>query len=796
MQKKHFFLGDDIAQARDYTPHRQGFHVPNKLSDIDRLAHADSIKHSYDTAVFKSISILNKRESEGKPSANGIYVDLKIQQDSVKDKYASKDGATIMKVSSPCEDGNVDVTVYVKKDKKEWLSKKAELYKSQNTSKRRPRFAAMIESIVDVKPADICSLYTSIDEFNAIPDGITSQYEVWINRYIGEKDKVKQTFSALGFRVNEHPLTFESVFVWLVSGTKSQLQELPYAMDYIEGVRPYRQPSVLVADKSNSRKWRDILYDSIPLAIDENSVQVGLLDTGVNNAHTLLSRALPNERMSSVINVKDPIDHSFHGTGMAGLVLYGDLTEIAYSRLSIPPVSHALSSVKIFERGHQTDELFYGVVIEEAINQASEFGASIHCMAVTDDVSYDGSATSSSAALDLSIYNNGNCDRLVLVSAGNIETEEVDTSNYLESCKANAVKSPAQAWNALTVGAYTEKTICNDRSYMAIAAPGGVSPYSRSSWMWHGMRNKPEILMEGGNVIACGNNNWSDDDVSLVTTSADLATSLEPFQATSAATALAARLAARIKTANSQLSMLSVRGLMVHSARWTEEMNRIQNLDDRMALCGYGVPDEEIALFSNEKYATYIFENSLIPFVEEHTKRKYGQLHYYALPWPSEILRQMGEEKVKMRITLSYYIQPSLSLASRNNKYRYPSATLHFDVKMATETTEEFLSRHNSNEGEKTTENDTSRWTIKQTRRARGTVQSDWIECTAAELADMDEIVVLPSQGWWKERKLRDVDNSIKYSLIVSIETEKTEIYSAVETAVSNAIGVQVVQET
>ena len=156
----------------------------------------------------------------------------------------------------------------------------------------------------------------------------------------------------------------------------------------------------------------------------------------------------------------------------------------------------------------------------------------------------------------------------------------------------------------------------------------------------------------------------------------------------------------------------------------------------------------------------------------------------------------MGEEKVRMRITLSYYIQPSPSLAGRNSKYRYPSATLHFDVKNATETPEEFLSRHNSIEGEKTTNNDTSRWTIKQMRRARGTVQSDWIECTAAELADLDKIVVLPSSGWWKERKLRNVDNRIKYSLIVSIETSETEIYNAVEAAIANAIGVQVAQDT
>ena len=86
-------------------------------------------------------------------------------------------------------------------------------------------------------------------------------------------------------------------------------------------------------------------------------------------------------------------------------------------------------------------------------------------MAITDESSYNGIATSSSAALDESIYHQGLCDRLVLVSAGNVETSDVYSNNYIESCKAHTVKSPAQAWNALTVGAYTEKAVINDDAY-------------------------------------------------------------------------------------------------------------------------------------------------------------------------------------------------------------------------------------------------------------------------------------------------------------------------------------------
>lgn len=183
-----------------------------------------------------------------------------------------------------------------------------------------------------------------------------------------------------------------------------------------------------------NREWSSLLASTVPLAIDNNSVQVGLLDSGVNNSHELLRAALPDNRISNAINVQDCIDHTFHGIDMAGLILYGDLTDVAYQRRDIDPISHILSSVKIIKNGYQTDADFYGTVIEDAINQATGFGANIHCMAVTDENSYDGTATSSSSALDMSIYNNGNCDRLVMVSAGNIESLEVDSKDYLESC--------------------------------------------------------------------------------------------------------------------------------------------------------------------------------------------------------------------------------------------------------------------------------------------------------------------------------------------------------------------------
>ncbi len=799
MHKKHFFLGNNIAEAKEFSPQSQGF-GGYSLPTRDRATHARMVKEQYETVVNQVVANLEERANQGQPVANGIYVDLKMDKNFIPDSLGKQDGpngTTIMKVTNNGDENDVDVTVYVKKDKKDWLKNKADDYSNKSTPTGKPCNEKLIAPINGIVATDIRTLYVSAEEFDTIPKVDSYFYELWISHSKeNSKEDIETILSQLGIEKTTEPLCFDGVDVWLIKATKQQLITLPLSLGYIEGIRPYRQPSALTSSKQESREWNELIKGEITYNDDAENVIVGILDSGVNNAHELLSPVLPDVRMDVAIGVLEATDKTDHGTGMAGLALLGDLTDIAYQRNSPIDVHHALSSVKIYEAGHETPKEFYGAVIEEAIGKASDMGASIQCMAITDESSYNGIATSSSAALDESIYHQGECDRLVLVSAGNIQTGDVDHNNYIESCKSNAVQSPAQAWNALTVGAYTEKTLIDDESYKPLAAPGGISPYSCSSYPWHEKRNKPELVMEGGNVAYHAMlKETSHSDLSLVTTSNDMQEPLEPFNATSAATGLAARLAARIKVENPQMSMLSIRGMMVHAARWTDEMKRIDNIDERMSLCGYGVPNEDMAIYSNEKCATYIFENQLRPYKQGESGNIYNQIHYYDLPWPKELLENMGDEEVRIHITLSYYVKPSPGYAGRTDKYRYPSATLHFDLKTATETKEEFLCRRNKYEGDKTTQNDSGRWNVKQQRRERGTVQSDWIECTATDLAEMDKIVVYPGPGWWKERKLDNVGNTVPYSLIISIETKETDIYNAIETAISNRIGVSITQE-
>ena len=65
---------------------------------------------------------------------------------------------------------------------------------------------------------------------------------------------------------------------------------------------------------------------------------------------------------------------------------------------------------------------------------------------------------------------------------------------------------------------------------------------------------------------------------------------------------------------------------------------------------------------------------------------------------------------------------------------------------------------------------------------------------TAADLASRGFIAVYPSTGWWRTRPgLERYDLPARYSLIVSIRTEQTEIdlYTAIATQIAAVVAVE-----
>jgi hypothetical protein len=219
---------------------------------------------------------------------------------------------------------------------------------------------------------------------------------------------------------------------------------------------------------------------------------------------------------------------------------------------------------------------------------------------------------------------------------------------------------------------------------------------------------------------------------------------------------------------------------------------------NRLRVYGYGVPDLNLALWSAGNNATLIIEDSLQPFdqvVSDNGQKsiKTRDMRLHTLPWPKEVLEQLGGETVRLRVTLSYFVEPSPGRRGWKHKHRYQSHGLRFDIKRPTDTEADFLKRITKSAWEEdedsfTPATDDRSWTIGSNLRCKGSIHSDVWTGAAAQLAASGMLAVYPVTGWWKERPgLNRWNRDAKYSLILSLETESTQVdlYTPIESQIS-----------
>ena len=435
--------------------------------------------------------------------------------------------------------------------------------------------------------------------------------------------------------------------------------------------------------------------------------------------HPLLAPALAVGDLHTIEPAWGTDDFDGHGTEMAGLALAGNLTERLDGRDPVE-VSHRLESVKLLPHGGAggNDSRHHGLLTIEAVSRPEVTAPTrprVFGMAVTARDNRDRgqpsawSATLDALAADVDGY--GAQPRLLILSAGNINDSNA-WSQYPASNETDGVHDPAQAWNALTIGASTDLARITEEDaggYTLIAPAGGLSPFSTTSLTWQ--RHwpfKPDVVCEGGNAAIDAMSAVWMPSLSLLTTHhrpADRV--LTTTNATSAATALASRLAAQVMAVYPDLWPETIRAMIVHSAEWTEAMKRMflppngeppkADYARLLQRCGFGVPDLDRALWSVSNSLNMVVQESLQPFKKDVGSRPaMRDMHLHDLPWPVDVLEDLGETQIEMRVTLSYFVEPNPSQRGVASRYRYASHCLRFDVKRSLESVDEFRGRINA----------------------------------------------------------------------------------------------------
>lgn len=796
----HFFF-EESAEIIDYRGVGGGrAQVPER----DEHQHADIIERQYRVAS-EAFNDLKESLPNNVEPVQGLYTIFYVDERAQSLKSLdTKSGARILNLHQETDSNIAKVSVYIPQRNQRWLNRKLAQYRVEPQEQgQRRKNRAFVNSIEQVDRITLQDFFPENISVEHLPQDRVLNLEMWVLKTNDNENRICETLDLLGVGFYNRHLVFEEVYVYLINASRDQLMQIIGSIEFISEFRPYYSPSALLDPQSLNDEREFLQLIGQDMIIGDRLTRIGVLDSGVNNAHPLIEPLLPDDRCLSVIgdglNVRDLKNH---GTGVASLALFGDLTSHLYNPEHYEVISD-LVSVKIMpgDREEPNNPEYYPIINEDAIVQSRNNGAIILCSAITNKIpAENGTPSATSSAIDQVIYNGGNCDSLYLISSGNTdENNGLDYPDYLYNA---VIHDPAQSWNALSIGAYTEKDALQDNLYkgLNIVAPvGGIAPHSSTSVQFGANQIiKPEILMEGGNSVLSNNQLDDPDELQLVVANAKMVGDLNyfcSFNATSASVGLAANLAARILHHNPQISPLSVRALMVHSAHWTEKMIEMCtkqdggiDMDLLVHSCGYGVPDEKAAIVSSDNYATFINEGVITPFkLGTGSDLKFASMHLYRLPWPEDVLRGMEDDTVELKITLSYYIDPSPVAKNSISKYVYQSIRLKFDVNMPTENEGSFKRRISHMGDDDIFDNDASRWTIGINRRNQGCVISDSIAMSAIDATRCNLIAVYPASGWYKYKKAK-VDAAIKYSLVVSLKTPEQDIY----TEIAQRIGIVV----
>jgi hypothetical protein len=684
------------------------------------------------------------------------------------------------------------------------------------------RYEELYDRIAALRLATVRAFWT--DDQTAYPseDDATLWWEVWLRKTDADELARLHEFAAqANVRVGERRMQFDDRIVTQLRASARQLSTAIDVLGDLAELRRAKLPPTFFLQQSNVDQtgWVASLLQRIRYPSEEVPA-VCVLDTGVNLGHPLLEGSLAASDCHTIEPQWGAHDDTGHGTEMAGLALYGDLEPLLQESGPVA-VSHKLESVKILPPTGANDPDLYGAITAEAASRPEVEAPErrrVFSMAITSSDNREGGLpTSWSSAIDalaagrsfdpsskgLEYLDDSSRQRLFVVSAGNIDPALLEYEHLARS-DTEPVDDPAQAWNALAVGAYTDKVVITDPSWAGwdpLAPRGELSPWSTTSVSFQKQWPiKPDIVMEGGNVVCndAGAVDFPCHDLNVLTTHSNPSEQLfAPTWATSAATAQAARLCASVSAAYPESWPETIRALIVHSAEWTPIMKASIEAEPRKAArlalvrrYGYGVPSLDRALRSADNAVTLLVQDTIRPFAEGKTR----EVHMHTLPWPRDVLASLGDARVRLRVTLSYFIEPNPGRRGWQSKYRYQSHGLRFEVKHPLENLDGFRKRINKaalGGDERPSSDDSGDWCLGSQARRRGSLHADMLTCNAAELAERGVIAVFPVAGWWKELEKRDrSEHGARYALVVSIETDV--ISADIWTPIAIEVGVPV----
>ncbi len=499
------------------------------------------------------------------------------------------------------------------------------------------------------------------------------------NAGIGELATLIENTTVTGERLHDQYVGDYMVLA-RVTVTGPKLDQL-LEMDIVASVEYPPVPSI-DAFLARSTTKRDFPEPPHP---DEDGPRVCIVDSGITSNHPLLATNVGHAEAILTAQTTEADEHG-HGTRVGGLAVFGSVRACYEDGNFASPV--ILFSARVLnDKNEFDDEMLIITQMRRAIeaffaepHNCRVFNISIGTLGPTLATN-NGKQTEWAESLDILAREYG---ILIVVSAGNYldilnrrgkEAEAVlrEYPTYLFRPDA-ALCEPATAGIPLVVGALAEHDAASVRHgadvqdiARAVASVDEPSPFTRTG---PGVRNavKPDLVHYGGNLLFGGTGSgggrviYNDAGTSIMSFDREITQRLFSFDfGTSYAAPRVARLAAMLwhylqgipDEIGGEPQANLVRALIASAASIPEAAtNRLSPLldelkqDDRFAkltkelliamVCGYGLPDDELALASADRRVTLVWQGNI----------QLDRFFIFEVPIPDVFLSAKGDKRI------------------------------------------------------------------------------------------------------------------------------------------------------
>ncbi|PKM92402.1 MAG: hypothetical protein CVU81_00630 [Euryarchaeota archaeon HGW-Euryarchaeota-1] len=388
----------------------------------------------------------------------------------------------------------------------------------------------------------------------------------------------------------------------------------------------------------------------------KNAAGICIIDSGITSGHPLLRTAI-GEATAFPATMWNAVDENGHGTAVAGLALYGNISKCIVENKFVPQLQ--IYSARVVNKDGEFDDEM--VIVNQMRNAITYFKDIYSCKVFNisqgdPKLPYNDDKVSTWASILDTLARE--LDILIVVAAGNYDADEfMEVSkiqrqypNYLLDPSAKIIE-PSTGCNVITVGSIADNDYLsplegNQVNCQPIAKKNQPSPFTRSGF---GISDsiKPDVIECGGNWAHNGTSIIDSKELSILSLNKDYLNKLFTTDVgTSLAAPRVAYIAAQLFNQYPDKSANFVRALIASSCTVPAEcVSLLENLGDKNAilkLCGYGVPNLDAALLSDINRVV-MYAEGYLPF---------DMFHIYEVPIPESFINTKGKRKIA--VTLAF----------------------------------------------------------------------------------------------------------------------------------------------